>query len=177
MPELQLIKPSIEYKTDILSYRADFAVNNEIIHGSSSLHNFDTFDHWLERIQDGEILDRLPEGFVPSTQFLCINEDQKIVGMIHIRHYLNAYLNNVGGHIGYSVRPDERRQGIAKWMLHQALLFLQTKGAKKALVTCDHNNIASRNTILACRGVYENSIHDTHDDIDVDRYWINLQKI
>ena len=37
--------------------------------------------------------------------------------MIQLRHCFNDYLERYGGHIGYSVRPDERRKGYAAWML------------------------------------------------------------
>lgn len=173
--QLKILKPTIDYKDDVLNYQAEFKANNEIIHGSSSLHNFDDLDKWFELIQNEENLERLPQGFVPATQFFCVNAQNKIVGMIHVRHYLNEYLTQIGGHIGYSVRPDERRKGIAKWMLQEALKFLKTKDVDKALVTCDYNNIGSKNTILACGGNYENSVHDEHDDIEVERYWIEIK--
>ena len=31
--------------------------------------------------------------------------------------YRNDFLRTLGGHIGYSVRPSERRKGYASWML------------------------------------------------------------
>ncbi|WP_312667561.1 hypothetical protein [Tissierella praeacuta] len=34
-------------------------------------------------------------------------KDKKIVGMIQFRHYFNEFLEKYGGHIGYSVRPDD----------------------------------------------------------------------
>ena len=55
----------------------------------------------------------LPEGMVLATQFLCIRKsDNRLVGMIQVRHYLNDFLRTFGGHIGYSVRPSERRKRL-----------------------------------------------------------------
>ena len=46
---------------------------------------------------------------------LCVTLDNKIVGMIDLRHHINHPILSVwGGHIGYSVRPTERRKGYAK---------------------------------------------------------------
>ena len=43
-----------------------------------------------------------------STQFVCERvSDGRIVGMLQVRLALNDYLLHYGGHIGYSVRPDE----------------------------------------------------------------------
>ncbi|WP_414048565.1 GNAT family N-acetyltransferase [Macrococcus animalis] len=174
MTILKLVKPTIDYKEDILKYQQEFKEINEVIHGSSSLHNYDDFYEWFENVQNEENLEHLPHGFVPSTQFICVNAQNKIVGMMHVRHYLNDSLIQIGGHVGYSVRPDERRKGVAKWMLKESLNFLKTKDVDKALVTCDYNNIGSKKTILACGGIYENTVHDEHDDIDVERYWIEI---
>lgn len=175
MTILKLVQPTIDYKDDILKYQQEFKATKEVIHGSSSLHNFEDFDEWFEKVQNSDNLERIPHGFVPATQFLSVNDQNKIVGMVNIRHYLNEYLIQIGGHIGYSVRPDERRKGVAKWMLKESLAFLKEKGVERALITCDVDNIGSRNTILANGGVFESTVHDEHDDIDVERYWIEIK--
>ena len=46
----------------------------------------------------------------------------KLVGHLSIRHNINnAFLSLYGGHIGYAVRPTERRKGYATTMLGLAL--------------------------------------------------------
>ena len=52
---------------------------------------------------------------------LVRENDQKIVGMVNIRHSLNAYLERCGGHIGVSIVPSERHKGYATQMLKMAL--------------------------------------------------------
>ena len=60
---------------------------------------------------------------VPATTYFTIREsDNKIIGMINFKHYLNEYLRNFGGHIGYVIRPTERRKGYAKIQLYLVLL-------------------------------------------------------
>lgn len=54
--------------------------------------------------------------------------DNRILGIINIRHALNDYLLTYGGHIGYSIRPSERQKGYGKIQLLLAL-----KNAKKSL--------------------------------------------
>ena len=41
--------------------------------------------------------------------------------MTNLRHHLNDYLLAYGGHIGYSVRPSERKNGYASQMLCMTL--------------------------------------------------------
>ena len=92
--------------------------------------------------------------------------------MINIRHRLNDYLLEFGGHIGYSVRPAARRQGAATQMLTQALEICRQLGIKKRLVTCDKTNIAAAATIIKCGGILENEVFE--GDALIQRYWIEI---
>lgn len=93
--------------------------------------------------------------------------------MIQIRLALNDYLLQTGGHIGYSVYPDERGKGYATEMLALALKLCPELGLGRVLVTCDAANIASAKVIQANGGVLENEV--AHDSIITQRYWISLQ--
>ena len=94
--------------------------------------------------------------------------------MLQVRHYFNEYLEKYAGHIGYSVRPSERRKGYAKWMLAQGLVFCRRIGLPRVLISCETENEGSRRTILANGGVYESTVHEPEEDIDLERYWIDL---
>ena len=96
--------------------------------------------------------------------------------MLQIRHYFNAYLEKYGGHIGYSVAPSERRKGYASQMLKLALPKCKELGIDKVLITCIEDNIGSRKTILANGGVYESSVYEPDEKINLERYWIDLLK-
>ena len=61
-----------------------------------------------------------PSGFVPSTELWWVDGDEYI-GRIAVRHRLTPVLLEIGGHIGYDVRPTARRRGHATEMLRQAL--------------------------------------------------------
>lgn len=89
----------------------------------------------------------IKEGVPNTTLFLFDNE--KIIGAVNIRHYLNEHLKRIGGHIGYGVRPDYRRQGCAKKLLKVGLEFLNQHDVVDALITCDKSNVASARTIIA----------------------------
>lgn len=124
----------------------------------------------LQTLDEGT---NVPERWVPATQFVCLR-GAKIAGMIQVRRELNDYLRNYAGHIGYSVRPDERQQGIATWMLHNVLTYCREIGLKRVMVACEPWNVGSRKTILRNGGVYEKTVHEDGENIDLEHYWISL---
>lgn len=91
---------------------------------------------------------------VPSTTWWWI-EGSEYLGRIALRHRLNVRLLEVGGHIGYDVRPSARRRGHATAMLRAVLPHAHALGIDPALVTCDTDNIGSRKVIEANGGVLE----------------------
>jgi predicted acetyltransferase len=119
---------------------------------SSMPDGFSTYVRWL-RAQALEDSPR-PEGFVPSTTLWWV-DGEEYLGRIAIRHRLTARLREVGGHIGYDVRPSARRRGCATAMVRATLPVASTLGIESALVTCDADNVASRKVIERNGGVLE----------------------
>ena len=117
--------------------------------------------------------DDLPPGFVPALQFAALEPSGKLVGMIQLRLQLTQALLRTGGNIGYSVRPDCRRQGYAGLMLDGCLRRAATLGMSRVLITCSPLNLASRRTILSCGGQLENVVPGSSGQ-PVERYWIEL---
>jgi predicted acetyltransferase len=95
-----------------------------------------------------------PEGHVPSTTLWWVQDDDYL-GRVAIRHRLTAHLLELGGHIGYDVRPSARRRGNATAMLRAALSVARGLGIASALVTCDVTNVASRKVIEANGGILD----------------------
>jgi predicted acetyltransferase len=95
-----------------------------------------------------------PPGYVPSTTLWYV-DGPEYLGRLAIRHRPTPHLLEVGGHIGYDVRPSARRRGHATAMLREALPIARRLGIAPALLTCDTGNGASRKVIEACGGVLE----------------------
>lgn len=176
MEELVLLEPSSVYYDQIKEYRQEFLEAGDSMDGTSSLREYDNPSDWMEHIRLYSRKETIPEGRVPGTIFLCVRKnDDKLIGMINVRHELSEYLYNYGGNIGYSIRPSERRNGYAKEMLRLALPYCRDNlGLSKVMISCDVGNEGSRKTILANGGVYENTLHEPDEDIDLERYWISL---
>jgi len=168
---MELIFPTEKHKQAALDFRQEHFDNGETtISGDGGLDKARTYEEWLEKIEAD--VTRESDELVPATQYFGI-KDGRIVGTLQIRHRLNEYLTKIGGHIGYGVRPTERRKGYATQMLSLALEKCRELGVRRALVTCNDDNIGSEKTILNNGGVYESEI--TEDDgTVVKRFWIAL---
>ncbi len=177
MEELVLLEPSSAYYNQIREYRREFLEVGDSMDGTSSLREYEEPSDWMEHIKLYSRKETIPEGRVPATLFLCVRkDDNKLLGMIDIRHELNEYLLNYGGNIGYSIRPSERRKGYAKRMLQLALPYCSDNlGLSKVMISCEVKNEGSRKTILANGGKYENTMHESDENLDLERYWISLK--
>lgn len=175
MSDFILIKPSFDYGEQIMEYRREFLDAGDSMDGCGSLRVIDNGEEYVKKCLDYEKPETLPEGRVIATQFLFIRRsDNRLLGMIQVRHYFNDYLEKFGGNIGYSVRPGERRKGYGKEMLKSVLPFCRDIGLKRVLITCLEDNIGSEKTILANGGVYESTVYEPNENVNLKRFWIEL---
>ncbi|TDO44930.1 putative acetyltransferase [Kribbella sp. VKM Ac-2527] len=100
----------------------------------------------------------LPADLVHQTVLWFVDGDQWL-GRLSIRHRLTPHLLELGGHIGYVVRPSARRKGYATQMLVQSLPYAARLGIDPALVTCDTDNDPSRKVIESAGGELEDERH------------------
>ena len=174
---MKLIAPSMEYDKQIQAYRSEFLAYGGSMDGCGSLRRFDRTQDWLDQVEALKRAETTPPDLVPMTQYIYVREtDNKIVGVIQIRHYFNEYLEKYAGHIGYSVCPSERRKGYATQMLKLVLPECRKLGIDHVLVCCVRGNEGSRKTILNNGGIYESTVYQKERDITLERYWINLSE-
>lgn len=180
MEKFHLELPSIGRKNDALEYIEEFYEYGSEIHGTGSLDRAlkkgKTYEEWLDnniKLHDESYA--LENGLVPSYTYFFVREaDNRIVGMIDLRLGLNEYLRNFGGHIGYSIRPTERRKGYNKINLYLVLQEAQRYNLDKVLITCADSNEGSKKTILSLGGDYEKNTFDESDNETMELYWIDV---
>ena len=186
MPELAV--PAASFHPSFLEAMAEYDAAGDYPHGSgitpddlpeehvlgepwrwSSLADpsrFADFASAMEQLADGDVA----RGFamVPDTKRWIVEGDQ-LLGFLSVRHELNDFLLEEGGHIGYSVRPSARRRGLATYACAWGLAHLRALGVDRALITCDEDNAASAATILRNGGVLEDVRRGKQ------RYWVDLR--
>ncbi|MCX6495818.1 MAG: GNAT family N-acetyltransferase [Rhodoluna sp.] len=147
-------------------------------HSELAMDNFEFLLGYSEGIAWPEYLEvlsnefsgtNLKEGRVPAT-FMIAEIDGELVGRTSIRHELNDFLFSVGGHIGYGVRPNFRRQGYATEILKQSLTYINQLGITEVLVTCRDDNVGSFEVIQSQGGILENKVE--YEGALWRRYWI-----
>ncbi len=149
---LEFRRPCAELFGAFERYRDSFLASDEDMwHGLSAAArtNLPSYLDWIERSAENR---NLPARVVPMDTFWVFAETQ-MAGELTIRHYLRGSLLTYGGHVGYSVQPKFRKQGVATAMLRFALNHLRSLGEAEALVTCDENNAASARVIEKCGGM------------------------
>ncbi len=179
MEKFYFEKPSIERKDEIIEYLDEFVKNNSDINGSGSLDKiYDgyTFEEALERCLNMESEKYAKSvGRCPGKTFLLIREnDNRIVGTINVRWNLNKEMLQFGGHIGYGVRPTERRKGYNKINLYLGLMEAKKLGLEKVMLDCSVNNVGSDKTIKALGGVLERCEKDPWNGEMTNVYWIDV---
>ena len=176
MYAIKLVRPTTEYAGQIMQYRMEFLENDpsECMGGCGNLRRCESAQEWLDEVTKLSDPALCPEGYVRSDTYLAVRVfDNRLVGVIDLRHSIdNAALSEWAGHIGYSVRPNDRRRGYAKEMLRLNLANCRALGIKCVLLCCDHDNIASERTILANGGVFERTTEANGKTVK--RYWIEI---
>lgn len=174
MEEMLLIEPDECYAAEIAAYRQEMLETGSSMDGCGRLRRYENPQDWLEDNRTFKSQETLPEGWVLSTQLVYVRKsDSRIVGMIQIRHDLNDFLREYAGHIGYSVRPSERRKGYATAMLRDTLPFCKGIGLDKVMIACEPDNPGSRGTILNNGGKHWRTVHWAERDIDLEQYWVD----
>ena len=167
---LKLILPTKEYKEELKQFKKNIVKSHSPFHGTGQLESL-PIDTWIERCDDYRHGRNLPPGYVPASLFMAIREsDDKIVGLLQIRHSLTEDLLNGRGSIGYMTAYDERLKGYAIEMLRLALAESKKLGLPRVLLTCNKWNVGAKKTILANGGKLQDEI--SHNGELIQRYWI-----
>lgn len=178
--KIKLVKPSKEYERQAIEYKEEHFKNGEKkISACSKWYKIADYDEWLKHLENNSKKETVEENCSVATTFFGVREsDNKIVGMIDIRHELiNDFLRNYAGHIGYGVRPSERRKGYATQMLSLALKYCKDElKLKEVMISCDKENEGSRKTILNAGGKLEKE-YIAENGENVQLYWIELNPI
>jgi predicted acetyltransferase len=116
----------------------------------------------------------LPPGYVPTSTFWLLRGGTTIIGVGRLRHRLTPDLEHEGGHIGYDIRPLQRRKGYGTRLLALVLERARAFGLERVLLTCDSDNTGSARIIQKNGGVLAGQAISRRTGKLISRYWIDL---
>lgn len=176
MTKLFYLKPNLDLESQALDYAQEFQEYGSHLNGAGGLNKYlKDYSGWLVMLDKAR--HRITtEKEVPSETFFLVREhDNRIVGMSNIRLSLNENQRKHGGHVGFSIRPTERRKGYNKVNLYLALTVLQSHGIKEALLDCRSDNVGSYKTIESLGGKMTREYFDDEEDFcNVKSYVIDV---
>ena len=143
---MKLIKPSTAYAQSLESALKEFIqheVNGFWCIGGTP----ETINRYLENIQNMEEAKSTLLGEKVKASTFWLIDNNEFIGHVNVRHNIPGKLAEIGGHIGYAIRPSKYGQGYGTKILKLSLEEAKKIGLEKILITCDEDNLASRKII------------------------------
>ena len=163
---LALIPPTVNLSDDFRALAEEFSSEGDDRYrdGARDVTAF------VERCRDHAAGRNLPADWVPQSTFWLVRDGRTIVGCSRLRHTLTESLATRGGHIGYDVRPSERRRGYGTHLLQLTLTEARRIGLTRVLITADDSNVASWRVVERNGGQREPGL--LSEAGAVRRYWL-----
>ena len=174
--ELLFIEPTMNYADEITAYRQEMLDAGSPFDGCFSMKRMPDPQEYVDYCIGWANPSREAGGQGAWGNVLLVirKSDMKMVGCMQVHSVLTQWMKDFTGHVGYSVRPSERRKGYAKRMLAKALDFLETFGFEEINVSCLPENTASKKAIIANGGEYVETVFLERDNVHLEKYRIRV---
>lgn len=166
--KIELVRPTIELKSQALDYRQEHFNHGEaIINGSELFDKTENYEEWLTSVTNNANPETVSKDWVLTDTFFAVDQERNvIIGIIDLRHQLKGFLVDFGN-TGYSVRPSERCKGYATEMLRQIKEVARQAGLHKLHLSVERDNFPSVKTIIGNGGKYERSFQYEGEYADI----------
>ena len=162
--------PKLEDREEIIKYVEEHYSHNEKSISASNKLTSTKFEDWVRKIEENVNIPDKEWG--KSLTYLAFNDEEELVGLLSVRYDLPYEKDMDFGHIGYGVRPSQRRKGYATLMLKYGLEECKKYGLKKVILACYKQNVGSAKTIMKNNGKL---IKEANVSLNISEFWnINL---
>lgn len=166
---LKLITPNTSYKESYKAYITE--LGNEERYPYPMDFDYSDFPALIKRLANYSKGIHLPHWQVPNSTYWLV-QNNELIGVAHLRHYLNEILLNSGGHIGLGIRPGYRAKGYGNLLLELTINKAKEKGIKEVHIHCHKSNMASVQMILSNGGTLDSEILEKTTSEKIQRYLI-----
>lgn len=174
---LQLIKPSKQYYKQYKEMMDEWNMEGSRIAPwplHLKYHTEEYFKEMLDRVEEVEKGENLGEYASSSTYWLYEDETDRLLGASNLRHYLTEDGLKLWGHIGYGIRPSERKKGYATELLKMTMKEAKKYNIDNVLLGAYTGNIGSWKVMEKCGGKFENIVIEDETGLPIKRYWIEI---
>lgn len=166
---IRLVVPTREHEEKAIDFKNEFIRNGEtVINGGERLDHIEEYDIWLASVTNNAKKETVNPDWVLTDTFFALDDNDKIIGIIDLRHELKGFLIDFGNS-GYSVRPSEREKGYATKMLCLLIEYAKKSNMTSLQLSVEKSNEPSVKTIVKNGGVYERSFEFKGEQADVYR--------
>jgi predicted acetyltransferase len=166
-----LVEPSEQLESEFRAFLDELARASESFGSEIGRRNFPAY---LQMVRAESLGLGLTPGEVPMSTFWLINSDGRLLGESRLRHHLTPALEEYGGHIGYVIRPTDRRKGYGSAILALTLEKAAGLGLRRIRLTCDTDNGPSARIIERAGGVLSGYGISPVNGKMTSQYWIDL---
>ena len=170
--DLTLVEPRLDQQDAYVDMAREFT-REGAQHGRWAVDEA-SFEGFVLELRRQARADDLLSIRVPQTTYWLVRSDGVIVGTSRLRHRLTPELEIFGGHIGYDVRPSERRKGYGTRLLALTLDKARALGLTYDMLTCDDDNVASYRVMERNGGRLPDRVSQPDTGRLARRYWFAL---
>ena len=115
MNNLYLKEPTIEDKDNVIEMCKEFENSNDDykFEGTSNIRYVleNSYEKYLFKCEKDKNIESINSNWSNATNYLLVDENNKIYGYSQFRHHIKGNLISVGGNFAYAIRPSERGKG------------------------------------------------------------------
>ncbi len=172
---MRLVEASFDPPEGLAEFLSDLGEGENGFSGTPVHNGKVTLNEYLQTCINGMDESKLKPGWAPQTIFWLLDVENRVVGMVKVRHRLVESTRINGGHIGFFIHSAHRGKDYGKQALALALNELKNIGETKALLTVYPENIPSIRIVEANGGRFDDCVVDPRTDHKINRYWIDLE--